>query len=139
MHLGPNEDYVGLNPAGPTKKCSICKIEKPLAQFYQNRRGKDGLQTQCKECHKNWYRKNVVKHKANVRRHNIIRSAIGCKIVADYLATHPCVDCGESDPIVLEFDHVRGKKLREISKLKYGWASEDRLKAEIAKLRCSMC
>ena len=28
-----------------------------------------------------------------------------------YKATKGCSDCGESDPIVLEFDHVRGEKL----------------------------
>lgn len=32
------------------KKCSRCKIEYPITNFYKNRAKPDGLQTDCKKC-----------------------------------------------------------------------------------------
>lgn len=63
--------------------------------------------------------------------------------VAAHLDSHPCVDCGEADPVVLDFDHVRGKKVRNVSDLcgAFGYCSTETLMAEIAKceVRCANC
>lgn len=58
-----------------------------------------------------------------------------------YLTTHPCVDCGEKDIRLLEFDHVRGIKVDNISRLLtqgYSWSN---IETEIAKcdVRCANC
>jgi 5-methylcytosine-specific restriction endonuclease McrA len=60
--------------------------------------------------------------------------------VFKYLSTHPCVDCGETDPVVLEFDHRENKEY-EVSKLILSGTSLLKLSNEIAKcdVRCSNC
>lgn len=60
-----------------------------------------------------------------------------------YLAEHPCVDCGEADPIVLEFDHRDpASKVGNIADIinRSGWGLK-RLQAEIEKcdVRCCNC
>ena len=70
------------------------------------------------------------------------RRAISKKFVRNYLATHPCVDCGESDPDVLDFDHRDPKKKRY--SIGAGWASgilPKSLMKEIRKcdVRCANC
>jgi hypothetical protein len=53
--------------------------------------------------------------------------------IAEYFAKHPCCDCGESDPIVLTFDHVRGEKRGNVSDMvSHGFGLES-IKAEIGK------
>jgi hypothetical protein len=61
--------------------------------------------------------------------------------IVAYLRKHPCIDCGVSDPVVLEFDHVRGQKRSDISTLVRNAARLDRVAAEIAKcvVRCANC
>ena len=58
----------------------------------------------------------------------------------DYLKKHPCVDCGEKDPVVLEFDHSKDK-LIEVSKLVRNVSSIDKMREEIekCKIRCANC
>lgn len=60
----------------------------------------------------------------------------------EYLLQKACVDCGEKDPIVLEFDHLdRKNKTRQISRFLSGHYSWKKIKVEIEKceIRCANC
>ena len=63
------------------------------------------------------------------------------QIVTEYLQTHPCVDCGNTDIRVLEFDHIKGEKLGNVSHGVHRTWSEEKLLNEIAKceVRCCNC
>lgn len=50
MCVGVEGDYMKKYARMPRKKCSRCQLEKPLNQFYNNKRTKDGKSYTCKEC-----------------------------------------------------------------------------------------
>jgi hypothetical protein len=126
------------------KICISCKTEKDLTEFTKNRSKKDGYNTSCRECKRKhqqaWYAKSSTAQKKRVfERNKRIRGTL-LKQLFDYLTEHPCVKCGEADPVVLEFDHLRDKTT-EISNLiarSYSW---ERVLEEIAKCQvlCANC
>jgi 6-phosphofructokinase len=64
------------------------------------------------------------------------------EVIYAYLLEHPCVGCGESDPIVLEFDHIdRSDKTSSVNRLLADKVGIKRLMAEIAKCQvlCANC
>jgi 5-methylcytosine-specific restriction endonuclease McrA len=62
------------------------------------------------------------------------------RFIADYLQSARCVDCGEDDPVVLDFDHV-GVKRAGVVHLAYREHSIASLEREIAEceVRCANC
>lgn len=63
------------------------------------------------------------------------------EFVEGYLSTHPCIDCGETDIVVLEFDHIKDDKINNISDgINRAWSIK-KLQDEINKceVRCANC
>ena len=91
----------------------MCGVEKPLEEFHRNRTRKDGRQNACRPCNternKRWYRENPDVRRRRMDEQVRRRKLQLQRLVLAYLRTHPCVDCGEADPIVLDFDHQRDK------------------------------
>ena len=52
-----------------------------------------------------------------------------------------CVDCGEQDPLVLDFDHIKGDKIAPVSDMVYRSYCVESIQKEIDKceVRCSNC
>src|SRR5437016_5813554 len=127
------------------KRCSGCEQEKEASEFQKNRSSKDGLQDQCKACRKitdrRMYLKRSPEQIARFREWN--ERAIKRNIRSTYenLLEHPCVDCGERDPVVLEFDHINGDKRGNIANLTRSGRSWKKIHAEIEKceVRCANC
>jgi hypothetical protein len=63
------------------------------------------------------------------------------EIVREHLSQHPCVDCGNGDVRVLDFDHVRGIKRGNMCDLVRGSFGVQTIMREIEKceIRCANC
>ncbi len=127
------------------KTCTRCGETKPLDQFPPVRRAEpDKLQTWCRACFKEVndrnYRPYYERERERIRSRITAHRDANHQQLIEYLRAHPCVDCGETDIVVLEFDHV-GEKLGDVSTLANGGRSWERIKAEIEKceVRCANC
>src|SRR5712691_7919047 len=126
------------------RTCTKCGIAKPLDQFPPVRRGEAKLQAWCRPCFARAnaanYARNREREKARLIGQKIARRAVVREHLIAYLSSHPCVDCGISDIIVLEFDH-RGEKVADVATYADGGRSWERVLVEIRKcdVRCANC
>ena len=88
------------------------------------------------------YAANAEVVKARARTRSLGQKDILRGYVQEYLSVHPCVDCGETDLRVLDFDHRDGVTKRQtISYMVKNAFSLESLQQEIAKcdVRCANC
>jgi hypothetical protein len=124
-------------PCEPLRWCSRCAGFRPASCF---NRHPTGRQWWCRDCFKAYYAGRRGDHRRRNNALKAIRVEAAQSLVLAYLRSHPCLDCGKVNPIVLEFDHV-GTKRAEVSTLVRRGVREPVLLAEIARcgVVCANC
>lgn len=124
--------------------CKYCETEKSDSEFSFRNKNKGTRNKRCKDC-QNIYSK--AHYQANKGKHNARRYANqqkyverNQKFIREHLNSNPCVDCGETDIVVLEFDHIRDKEYN-ISDMIQSGMSIEKISSEIEKcqVRCANC
>lgn len=125
------------------KICRICTNLKDSNEFALNPSRYDGLNSSCKVCQriyaKEHYAKNKAKYLKKAKRNNKVYTERNQQFICVYLLDHPCVDCGEDNILVLEFDHLRNKKFNVSAMITNH--NLEKIKKEIKKceVRCANC
>lgn len=123
------------------KRCGRCGKRKSLDAFSKNRTKKDGLNYSCRECHAVHTRKHYLNNKAFYK----AKAKQYDKDLTTWIRSFkdvPCKDCKQKfKPWQMDFDHVRGKKLFELSDARLTCWSRPKLLKEMAKCEvvCSNC
>ena len=126
-------------------RCVKCGQEKDIGEFAWRNRLLGIRQKACRTCrakeNKQWYERHHERHRENVKERLGKSREKAQRFIYEYLSHQKCADCGEYDFSVLTFDHVRGKKKKEISRMVADGDSIDAILQEIAKCQvvCSNC
>lgn len=102
------------------KKCSLCKADKEInnENFHYKNKLKNQFTSICKICWKQYHKKHYENNKNDYKIKSKNWQNERRKEFYNWLKTKSCVDCGNSDFRVLEFDHITDKKFEISRKIK---------------------
>jgi hypothetical protein len=125
--------------------CYMCGETKPVAEFAFADMVKGTRQSHCRRCQASYRHAHYLANRDDYIRREVARMAgyrnANRALLLAYLLDHPCVDCGEADPVVLDFDHRDPSTKRdEVARLA-NTKPWPQVLAEIAKcdVRCANC
>ena len=129
------------------KQCNHCLEWKDEEEFSWRWKNLGIRNKACKKCmvefNRRYYQgEEGERHLQQVKARTDAARAAAKEYVYQYLLTHPCQHCGESDPRVLEFHHRHpNEKDMDITQIMSGGYSLERLMNELAKcdVLCANC
>lgn len=127
------------------KICTKCKEEKSLDNFSFKSKIKNTKIACCKSCVKERdsirYNQDIKSLRSKRKKEAKVRRERNMKFVISFLKENPCIDCGETNFICLEFDHRNQEdKVGIIANLVH-CSSIKKIEEEISKcdVRCANC
>ena len=126
------------------KVCSKCNKKKQPFCFNWKNKKKKKRHSFCKECHSAYrimhYLDNRKKYLIKARRWNKKQTILLRNLITKYLTAHPCVDCGETDLRVLDFDHEDKKKMGICQMIRNCYSTRAVMsEIVVCKIRCANC
>jgi hypothetical protein len=101
------------------KPCGRCGEIKPVEDFAWRQKARGQRDNYCRPCRAEYgrehYAANRQRYIDNALRRKQEVAAERAAYLIEFFRSRPCADCGETDPLVLEFDHL-GDKAFNIAK-----------------------
>lgn len=128
------------------KICGKCRESKSLNEFH-----KKGIRyhNSCKSCRKeeskiyywDFLKDRRKENNKQIKKYKHILREKARQWLYEYLSDKKCIDCPENDPVVLDFDHVKGQKKMLVSQMILSGYSLKTIQKEIEKcdIRCANC
>ena len=132
-----------MSDSEPKHRCSACRRYKPAEEFAWRRVAQGQRDSYCRPCRAAYkqrhYSRNKERYKANAVRYRDRVLEERYRLLSDFLSVHPCVDCGETDVSVLEFDHLRDKEFNIATGIAFkSWADMER-EMDKCEVVCANC
>ncbi len=127
-----------------TQVCTKCGRVLALSEFNFKDRKRGKLQNLCRSCSREYFRGYYARHREKYvlrsKQKNAAERECYRERIFEFLRSHPCVDCGEADPVVRQFDHqdpkAKSSEVGELLRRRVAWV---KIQAEIDKcdVRCA--
>ena len=112
-----------MEPADDFRKCYRCGELKGVDEFSWRRKARGQRDSFCRPCRSAYGKEHYAANRQRyIDQAGVVKQRLRLtrtRYLIEYFVAHPCADCGETDPVVLEFDHLRDKRV-EISAALHG-------------------
>lgn len=123
--------------------CYKCKLYKDILEFNYKNIKLNLRQKECKSCkyflNKSYVSRNKEKHLTNVKRNTKDKISKNREYIISYLQDKSCIDCGENDIRLLEFDHIENKEQEISIMIKDSNLTKIKKEVEKCEIRCGNC